>query len=175
MASYERDETPVMFPLQEADHLLVYSLMARCEDYFYLQDGEAPEQDDARQFFSDVPETKVPNDQLVFGYGQRNLLTGLIAVLKDYPENKTWYIGLALVDPALRSSGVGRILYRYVQDLAIESGAECMKAAVIEKNGAALQFWRKLGFIDIRLCSSERFKRLRHSRIELALSLAGRN
>ena len=161
--------------LDETDAIAVAQLYARCAGYFLMQDGEPPALSDARALFTDVPPEKQPQDQTVLGWQGTDELDALVAILRDYPAEGIWYLGLMLVDPALRRQGMGRSLYATVEQWAAAQGATEIRLAVLEENAAAERFWRSLGFEERRRTGPDDFKGKSHRRVELHRHLTARN
>lgn len=164
-----RHRAPV--ELTEADAADVFDLYTRCADYFLLQDGELPTPADARQLFMDVPTEKDPHEQTVLGWKTQIGLYALAAILRDYPRKGTWYLGFMIVDAGVRRRGLGSSIYAEVEAWAGKRGATEIRLAVLETNGAGVQFWRSLGFSDVRRVGPDPFKMRTHYRIELSRCL----
>ncbi|WP_294246133.1 GNAT family N-acetyltransferase [uncultured Sphingomonas sp.] len=160
--------------LTEADAPAVADLFVRCADYFLLQDGVMPEPADAVALFADVPPEKAADDQVVLGWRDDRGLYAVAAVLRDYPDDGIWYLGLLLVDGTRRRLGIGRSLYEAIEAWAAARGARHMRLAVLEANVAGECFWRALGFEEIRRVGPDKFKEKRHCRVELSRSTTRR-
>ncbi len=160
--------------LTEVDAPAIADLFARCADYFLMQDGVASEPADAVALFLDVPPGKTAADQWILGWRDDQGLYVIAAILRDYPRDGIWYLGLMLVEPRRRGLGLGRSLYGSIAIWAAEHGAREMRLAALEANGAGERFWRALGFEEIRRVGPDQFKEKRHCRIELGRSVAGR-
>lgn len=77
-------------------------------------------------------------------------------VLEQHPGNniltdiKTLYIDDLCVDKSLRGSGIGRKLYEYVKDYAVEQGCHNITLNVWEGNDSAIAFYRSLGMVPYK-------------------------
>ena len=58
----------------------------------------------------------------------------------------------AWVDPRARRKGIGRALATAVESWARDKGAGILEAQVTENNGPAIEFYRRLGFVDTGRC-----------------------
>jgi GNAT superfamily N-acetyltransferase len=154
--------------LAPEDTAAVFDLFSRCAEFFLLQDGEPPTIWDAEELFTDVPASKQPEDQHIFGVWRQGRLDALAALLTDYPEPGDWYLGLLLVDPGLRQCGLGRQIYEWLDQWAADRGARRMRLGVLRDNGAALAFWHALGFRTLRTVGPRSFKGKTHLLDELA-------
>ena len=161
------------FVLTEHDVGDVLDLYARCIDYFMLQDGEPATLADAAEMFRDVPEERSAVDQTVMGWRGQNGLVAVAAILRDYPSDGVWYLGFLIVDAAARGKGIGRSIYDVIERWAADRGAQEIRLAVLEANGAAERFWRSLGYRELRRVGPDTFKVLSHHRVELCRLLGG--
>lgn len=159
--------------LTESDAGEVADLYARCTDYFMLQDGEPATLADAIELFRDVPEEKSAVDQIVMGWQGENGLMAVAAILRDYPSDSVWYLGFMIVDAAARGRGIGRSIYDTIEQWAVDRGAQEIRLAVLEVNGAAERFWRSLGYRELRRVGPDTFKARSHHRVELCRLLGG--
>jgi GNAT superfamily N-acetyltransferase len=165
--------TRALTSLSENDVPAIARLYARCDDYFFIQDGEAATLLDARELFTDVPPEKSENDQTVLAWRESQDLDALASMLRDYPSTGIWYLGFMLVDPDLRGQGVGRLFYSMLERWAINRGAKEIRLAVVEANHQGYNFWISLGFHEIRRVGPDDFKGKTHWRIELSRDLHG--
>lgn len=149
----------------------IYDLFRRCEDFFVLQDGEPPVPADADELFSDVPPSKRPEDQHVLGFRRDGKLDALAALLVDYPDRGSWYVGLLIVDPIVRGQGLGREIYSSLEGWASKHGARRILAGIVRENVAALRFWRSIGFEPLRIVGPRTFKGKAHLIDEFARQL----
>ncbi|UAK23114.1 GNAT family N-acetyltransferase [Sphingomonas nostoxanthinifaciens] len=164
---------PLPTKLAKADAIEVAALYDRCADYFLLQDGLAPTLADADELFIGLPSEKEARDQTVLGWRGDDGLHAVAAILRDYPRDGTWYLGLMIVEPAHRGLGLGRAIYGEIEDWAAKRGATEIRLAVLEANEAGERFWRSLGFGEVRRVGPDAFKIKSHRRIELSRHLAG--
>jgi ribosomal protein S18 acetylase RimI-like enzyme len=74
--------------------------------------------------------------------------------VKNVPEPRTWWIGLLVVAPELRSRGVGPALLRHVLAAAAEEGVTTVKLAVSPRNPRGLRFWQREGFVETGVTAS---------------------
>ncbi|HEX7782296.1 MAG TPA: GNAT family N-acetyltransferase [Sphingobium sp.] len=159
--------------LSMMDAAEVAHLYGRCADYFLLQDGVVPSLVDAQELFTEVPSEKDARDQAVLGWHDDDGLYAVAAILRDYPQDGTWYLGFVIVDVAQRGRGVGKSIYAAIENWAVVRGAAEIRLAVLEANEAGGRFWRSLGFREIRRVGPNTFKERSHRRIELSRRVQG--
>lgn len=138
--------------LKEAeDSGRVLSCAEAARDYILLETGREPDALWVQGFFADVPPGRTKEDILLFGVEQPDgALAGLLGMSPGYETATEWYIGLLLLVPSMRSSGLGTEVLRDVVRLASSAGAETLKVAVLEKNPDGLRFWKRHGFVHLR-------------------------
>lgn len=129
------------------DGARVLHLCQQARDYIEFETGDAPDMAYVKETMTDAPPT-VPTDQLwCWGHlGQDGALDGIATCLKGYYEANEWYLGLLLLAPAARASGLGRRMAQHVIDQARADNATCLRLAVLDTNIRAHAFWRRLNF-----------------------------
>ena len=119
----------------------------QCSDFFVLQNGAPPNEAEAEEIFNEVPPGRRVEDKLSIGiFDSDCTLVGLIDALRNYRIEFEWWIGLMLVAPASRNTGLGRQIHDAFENYASTCGAKRLLLAVLEKNTGAHRFWSKLGY-----------------------------
>lgn len=140
-------------PLSDEDTVELQSLLERCSDYFELvlnrPTGPA---DSLGVFYAGPEEGTDPKNKLLLGIeipGVSNLV-GVFDAFYDYPDEGIWYIGLILIAPDVRGSGLGdRIIETFARQ-AQRAGARELQINVVEQNARAYAFWLRHGFVEMR-------------------------
>jgi len=140
--------------LQLCDAERVQQLLDSCSDYYELHEGCVTPPDAGAYELSAVPPTRSASDLLVVGLEDLSgRVTALIQILRGYPADDIWWIGLLVVSPELRGEGLGRELLTHVCDAAVAALVPELQLAVSVNNSRAEKFWRGAGFVDTgRLC-----------------------
>ncbi len=126
-------------------------LYDRCTDFALLTNGVAFSPTAAREEFEIVPPGKTTQDVYIFGlFDPCNILSGAIASLRHYPDNRTWWIGLMMLAPEQRSRGLGTDFYRGFEHWVSMQDVTQISLCVIEANDLGLRFWQKMGFETTR-------------------------
>lgn len=130
---------------QDADRVL--DLCLRGRDYVALETGKGPDAAYAREVLTETP-PGIPPDQIwSWGHADANAtLDGVATCLKGFYGDDEWYLGLLLVDPAARGTGLGAKLARHVIAQARDDNALCLRVAVLDTNPRARTFWERLRF-----------------------------
>ena len=110
-------------------------LLERCDDYYDIVEGRPAGPHAAIEELTEGPPERMPQD--VFGLGiaaRPGELAGFIAALRHYRRPNQWYLGLMLLDPAMRGRGLGRAAYLAFEEWVVSEGADPMLLAVVEPN-----------------------------------------
>jgi len=151
----------IAFDVEEQDYsvrLLTYEdvkaiqrLYEKCVDYMLLVDGHPAGQNAAEEEFQDLPPGRSADDKFMFGIvDPLNELIGVLDVMRWYPDEATWWIGLLLLVPEIRSQGVGEKVLKGFTEYVKMNGGKAIMLGVVEDNEHAYQFWSKMGFEFIR-------------------------
>jgi uncharacterized protein len=84
------------------------------------------------------------------GPGSRDELVAAVDLIRGYPDPSYAFVGLLLVRWELQGTGVGREVWRAIEDLVSGwDGVQRFRLAVVETNARpALGFWRAMGFTE---------------------------
>ena len=124
----------------------LHKLLEECSSYFLLQEGEFPTPETLRNILEEVPEGWSEKDKAVFKIVGDERVVGLVDILKNYPDNETWMIGLLLVTPEYRGCGVGGRVHEEIKSMAVNNKIKKLRIGVLEENFRGRQFWRGLGY-----------------------------
>jgi ribosomal protein S18 acetylase RimI-like enzyme len=151
----------IAFDIEEHDysvHLLKYedvkaiqALYEKCVDYMLLVDGHPAGKNAAEEWFQNLSPGRSADDKFMFGIVDRlNELKGVLEVMRWYPDEATWWIGLLLFVPEIRSQGVGEKVLQGFTEYVNLNGGKAIMLGVVEDNERAYRFWSKMGFEFIR-------------------------
>jgi len=131
----------------EGDFDRVSDLADRAADYVRLESGEAPNPEFVRKTLTDKPPVCGPDDIFLRGVERPDgTLAGIATNIRHYYEPGDWYMGLLMLDPAERGSGLGRRVAEHVIAEARADSAPCIRIAVLDVNPKARKFWESLGY-----------------------------
>jgi GNAT superfamily N-acetyltransferase len=137
-----RDDSGAMLELQD--------LLERCADYYELHEGQGPHPTAAADEFDLVPSEHPRDDIFVLGYRSDGRVVAEMSLLRAYPKENEWWVALFVVDPTLRSRGLGRRICDATFQWIASIGGTTMVIAVDEENPRAATFWRALEFVETR-------------------------
>jgi RimJ/RimL family protein N-acetyltransferase len=129
-----------------ADEGIVQQFLETCSDYAMLESGKPPMPGDGLKFLQDLPPGKNLNDKYSYALEIDNQIIGLLDLVRDYPANNIWWIGLFLLHPKFRGNGLGnqalQTVYRLLRNMHVSE----IRLGVLAENFAAYRFWQREGF-----------------------------
>jgi len=142
---------------------VVEELNERCSDYYLLHEGEPPSEKDALEIFNVLPPGKNYEDKFVLGIiKDENELVGIIDIVKNFPVEGEWMLGLLYIDPKERRKGLGKLVHETLAQWAIKLGAKSFRIGVLEENYKGKKFWSSLGYQKIKEGSKTDSKQKSH-------------
>jgi RimJ/RimL family protein N-acetyltransferase len=135
--------------INDADTL--QQLYEKCADYNYLMEGRSPSATVALEEFTAIPEGKTLDDKYMLGiFNSQNELIGFIEGMRNYPEDKVWWVGLIMLAPAHRCKGILYPLLKQFEQYIATQGMDYVMASIIETNSKVLRLWKRMGFKIVR-------------------------
>lgn len=131
----------------DADSALLQPLLERCEDFYRIIYGRPARPDEAKLLPEDRPPGLPPEKGHIIAL--RDAGGGLVGVLegiRDFPSPDEWYLGLMLLDPAIRGQRRGEAIIRGYEAWVRSQGAQLLRLGVAEPNPAAHRFWLRVGY-----------------------------
>ncbi|WP_163651679.1 GNAT family N-acetyltransferase [Listeria sp. PSOL-1] len=133
--------------VNEKDIALVEEVNTKCDDYYFIEQGKSATSKDAMAFLNELPPGKAKFDQFNIAILNENEeAIGLVNVIANYPRQGQWFIGLLLLIPDVRKSGLGKVLHQVIAEWASDGGADSLMLAVLAENKEAISFWQYLGY-----------------------------
>lgn len=124
-------------------------LCHRCSDYYEMVTGSPPGSDAGYELYFDLPPGKEMEDKFLLGIlNGEGKMVGLLDMVKDYPEQNINFIGLMLIDPLERRKGLGEKIIDRLLEWLRQSNVHELRLGVVRQNTRALNFWRKVGFVE---------------------------
>lgn len=134
-----------------ADAPAVQVLYEQCSDYHALEEGIPTRPGAAEHLLTALPPGKQAADKYVLGIHDRaGGLVGVLDLIRDCPSPGEWWLGLLMLHPAVRASGLGGRIYRSAVRSIGGQGGTAVYLGVLEHNAAAERFWRRMGFQELR-------------------------
>lgn len=141
----------VLFPItQAADTPAVMALMEAAQDYVLMEERRAPDAAYVENFFTELPKGFAPDTLRQYGAGARNDLDGAITACRGYNTDDSWWVGLIILHPRARGTGLSAQMMADMVALARADGANWIKLAVLAQNARARAFYERIGFTHER-------------------------
>lgn len=156
--------------LGEEDGPEIDALLVRCAEFMRMSEGQDPIRGDGLLLLEERPEEAPEVEKQVLGLFDGPCLVGVLDLLKDYPAEETWYLGLMLIEPARRREGLGTAVFAALREWLTAQGALRLRLAVVDENAAGHRFWIRQGFRELGTVEQDlgHFRRTLH-RMERAL------
>lgn len=137
--------------IDEHDEEKLQKMLGKCDDFFQLIFSRNAKESEAKETLTELPKDKNYEDKFVIGIFDINLeIIGVIDIIRDYPEKNIWFLGLMIFCPEVRNNGLGKKVFDDTEEWALDLGADFIRLAVVEQNKKGYNFWKKLGFKDIK-------------------------
>ena len=125
-------------------------LFERCTDFHELSEGAPTRPTAGPEELAMLPPGKDLADKFPFGvYAAPGRMVGYLELMRDYPTEHEWWVGLLLFDPAVRRQGLGGRIFRAAAEWVSAQGGSMIRLGVLEQNPDALRFWRRQGFHEL--------------------------
>lgn len=135
----------------------VKDLNGKCADYYLMHEGEQPTEKHALEIFKALPPGKNYEDKFVLGIFRDkndlhgiNELLGIIDLVKNFPVEGEWMLGLFYIDPKERGKGLGKLVHQTLTQWAGKFGAKSFRIGVLEENYQGKHFWSGLGYRKVK-------------------------
>ncbi len=133
--------------LQPPDIPALQLLFERAADYFEVATGVSPGKDEAKLAFVAGPPTRAVDDKRMIGvFDSHDELVGILDALAGFPDEGEWTMGMLLLDPRQRGSGLGRVLLREYESWAARCGARKLHTALVSHHARGIRFLEASGY-----------------------------
>ena len=126
------------------------------DDYYLITEGRPASLQDCIEtieYTENFP-TGIPHN---LGFSKDGKGAAYLSLFEGYPEEKTLYIGLFLVDRSLQRSSLGSTVIKAVIDQGFSSGYGAVKLSVQDNNVSGYPFWKKMGFTAVNKTECDGF------------------
>ncbi len=132
--------------LGDGDLPRVLELCRRCAAFYELVEGQAADEETAREILGPPAGQVAQGMKHVWGLEDSGRLIAIVELLAGYPAAGEWYVGLLLISPERRGQGLGARLFRAVRSWMAAEGAAMARIVVQQQNPGAFRFWQRQGF-----------------------------
>lgn len=129
----------------------IHSLFSNCNDYFVIEQGVPATAEDAKNLLEALPPKRTYDDKYVIGfYKEKTELVALVDIVRDFPEDGTWMLGLLLIDPSQRRTGLGNDIHEALTELVRGEDGVKIRVGVIENNHVGMKFWKAQSYTLVK-------------------------
>ena len=151
MINYSMEPYFAVRSISMEDKDSLQQLCESCLDYYDIVEGRTPQADAAEEILTEMPPNTDKEDKFVLGiYNQDELLVGVVDLIRNFPAEGEWTIGLLMIDPRERGKGLGRRIHEGLVKDASDSGAKILRIGVAQDNHNAYGFWTSLNYTKIK-------------------------
>lgn len=144
------DDEYLIKPITSSNHNEIKHLYDLCSDYHIMCSGRNATDEDIDNIFKYSDKKKL-EDSLTLGvHNKCDLLIGMVDIFKNYPDNRTWMIGLLLLSPNERNKKLGKAIHEEIKKYALIQGADTFRIGVVEQNIKGIKFWESLGYQQVK-------------------------
>ncbi len=132
--------------LHAADQPRLAELCRECTDFFELVEGQPGGTTTADEILGPLPSHVATGTKRVVGVEREQRLVGVVEILEGFPGPNEWQIGLLLISPRVRGTGLGTDTWLGAGSWISRQGGKLVRLVVQKQNPAARRFWEKHGF-----------------------------
>ncbi|OJV62037.1 MAG: hypothetical protein BGO41_01535 [Clostridiales bacterium 38-18] len=148
ISNYNEYKNFIIKDVSHNDQIKIQELCNSCVDYFLISQGKPATGNEAQEFLMVLPPNKTFEDKINLGiFNIAEDLVGFVDLIRNYPQNGTWYIGLLLIDSKARRNGLGKYIIHEIIKMVKKDSGEKIKIGVLIENESALKFWESMGFV----------------------------
>jgi RimJ/RimL family protein N-acetyltransferase len=117
------------------DEAQVQALFESDPDYFKIVQGAPPGPAEAEGLLRDLPEGREYRDKFVYiVFDRTGTLTAVIDLVRGYPKDDVWFLGLLFVAPERRNMGLGSRVVDAICAHVKRQGGHAIRLGVVRGN-----------------------------------------
>lgn len=94
-----------------------------------------------------LPPNKTSDEKFYFGFFRSNKLVALMDLILGYPNEKTAFVGLFMVDTEYQGQGVGSKIIEQCVVVIKQAGFDVVRLGIDKGNPQSERFWTKNKFV----------------------------
>ena len=119
--------------------------------YFYSKTQEhSVTREECISDITDLPPGMDITSKTYIALYQEDKCIAIIDLIEGYPNDKTVFLGLFILDASVQGHGIGKNLLNDILEVSKEMGFEKMELACHETNEKGFLFWSNMGFHEVR-------------------------
>ena len=133
--------------MEPNDEAQVRALLESDPDFFMSTQGAPPGPADALGLLNEMPEGKELCDKFVYlVFNRDGVISTVIDLLRGYPKDDIWYLGLIFVAPANRGLGLGTLALEAICAHVGQQGGHALRLGVVREHLRARALYDRTGF-----------------------------
>ena len=136
-------------PVTDADVEAVVSLFQTDPEFFSLN-GSQPDTSYILWDMKNLPPRCTMEQKHYLALWKDGSPRAVLDLVEGYPRERTLFVGLMFLSPALRRQGTGREIVDAVIQSAGDAGHDRIRLACLLNNSVGHDFWHAMGFGDLR-------------------------
>jgi len=132
--------------LCDADVQDIFNLYLSNPQYFDAM-NDAPELSSVKSDLAALPPNKAYDDKYYIGFYDGEALVAAMDLILAFPDEKTAFIGLFMVDGERQGRGIGSSIIRQALEYLKSFGFSACRLGYIKGNQQGREFWTSLGFM----------------------------
>jgi len=128
----------------------IFTVYGTNQDFFMLVQGKKATITSSVGDIDAIPPNCTSQQKVYISIWKDSKVVGILDLIKSYPEQTCFWIGLLLVHGGLHGKGIGSKIVHAVLKAAKTAGYKTAQLGVVENNEKGLYFWKKHGFGVLR-------------------------
>lgn len=138
----------------EADTQAVFELYQSNPQYFDAM-KDCPTIEGAKADLTALPPNKTNEDKYYLGFYADTALVAVMDLILGFPNDKTAFIGLFMVNAKYQNKGIGSLIITEVLEALSDSGFAYCRLGYVKNNLQSRSFWEKNGFMPTGVTSEQ--------------------
>lgn len=135
---------------QAADEAGIQAHFEADPEYFNIVQSAPAGPSEFQSLITELAPGKTSDDKFVYSVvRQDGEIAAVIDLIRNFPEDGIWYIGLLFVECEYRRLGLGSQLVEMIYQHISEHGGHAIRIAVATQNEIAMKFWERAGFATL--------------------------
>jgi GNAT superfamily N-acetyltransferase len=140
-----------------ADEACIQQLFEADPEYFEIVHGAPPGPAEFQSLLTELAPGKTYDDKFVYSVlSGDEKICAVADMVRNYPEDGIWFVGLLFVARDRRGAGLGTRLVEAICGHIAAHDGHAVRIAVAKNHRNAMQFWARAGFRSLYIAERER-------------------
>jgi RimJ/RimL family protein N-acetyltransferase len=137
---------PITLRKIDSQYLDVLQGLLDAAPSYYMKIDGVPNAGSAKELFEELPPNCTYDNKHVLLIEQEATAIGVIDLIIGYPDSKTAFIGLLVLDEKFQGKGLGLASYKLLEEYIAQFKISSIELGVNDTNDVGMAFWSKLSF-----------------------------